>query len=438
MTATKSNLGMGNCCRNGNRIESKMEEQNIKNMLLLGIGSSGKTTILKQLSLLWNNNKYMNEYIERHNKYYIGIIKRSVIDHIKTILFLSERLYAIRYKKCNPDLKMENILQDNVSLMNDMERFVEIILNSVYIRYAEFDEVMSSFNFGEIIAEFWKLNFVQETYKYRYNRYFWCECIPYFIENGKRIFQENYKLSNEDILKMYSETSYMSRETIAIPQRNNKCSRFNITDIGGKRDRRKGWNIYFRDIDILVFVVALNHYSDCLQYGTSSNASAIHESILVFNYVVNHKHFHDSNIILLFTGKDLFRERLKKGYNLDISFTDKEYWNDDQIQWNVKDNYAPNNSNQLNSYKANDAVYGYIREYWDTFIPKDIIHIIGSYYENTMFEECYNKSIQFIKNIYLSKSQNKIKHIYTYVINALDTNQVRDTFQDIITNCDHT
>ena len=83
---------------------------------------------------------------------------------------------------------------------------------------------------------------------------------------------------------------------------------FRMMDVGGQRSERKKWIHCFEGVQCLLFMAALSGYDQCLVEDV--NANQMHEALMLFESLVNGAWFKDKPIILFLNKIDLFREKL--------------------------------------------------------------------------------------------------------------------------------
>jgi len=83
------------------------------------------------------------------------------------------------------------------------------------------------------------------------------------------------------------------------------CSMF---DVGGQRSERKKWIHCFENVTSIIFCVALSEYDQVLLEESSQNR--MHESLILFDSVVNSRWFVRTSIILFLNKVDLFKQKL--------------------------------------------------------------------------------------------------------------------------------
>ena len=206
------------------------------------------------------------------------------------------------------------------------------------------------------------------------------------------IFKEDYVPTHEDVLKTRIRTTGMIETKYEIND-----VFFNIYDVGGARNERKKWIHSFENVAAVIYFVSLNHYNATLFEDESKNA--MHESIQLFDELVNSKWFKRTDFILILNKRDLFEELLSNQVSLSNCFSHKYGWNGEQ--WDEKNDYHP-----MSSLKDDQG-------------------------DRERFNECYDTALEFIKNIYLSRNRNPYKKIYCYTTISTDRDNIEKVFWDI-------
>lgn len=83
-----------------------------------------------------------------------------------------------------------------------------------------------------------------------------------------------------------------------------------MVDVGGQRNERKKWIHCFQDVTAIIYVVAISEYDLKLEEDLTTNR--MHESLKLFNDVVNNRWFESTNVILFLNKKDLFAKKIVK------------------------------------------------------------------------------------------------------------------------------
>lgn len=149
---------------------------------------------------------------------------------------------------------------------------------------------------------------------------------------------------------------------------------FRMVDVGGQRSERKKWMYCFQDVTAVIFCVAMSEYD--LKLYEDDRTNRMHESLKLFKEIANTKWFLNTAMILFLNKKDIFQEKIKK-IDLNVAFPE---------------------------YNG------------------------GCNYENAS---------KYIKNIFVTQSEDPKKQIYTHETCATDTNNISVVFnavKDIVLN----
>eukprot|EP01084_Bolivina_argentea_P222645 376801_1 len=325
--------------------KEKDDDNNKKKILLLGNGSCGKTTIFKQLKLILGKTHSFdeNELTEATHA-----IRQNCVSVLLLILHKSTMLYYLNNEYFN-----ECFIDDKNKKINDSINYL------MKFRSESFESIDSSDlqKLSVSISYLWNLKSVQTAIKYRYKRFAIPDNISYFYDKIEIIFDEEYVPSIADIIRLRIRTTGMIESKYTIHSGIN----LSIFDTGGERNERKKWIHTFSDVDIVIFVAALSHYS-CVLWEDEKTIS-MHDAIELFNEICNGRWFRRSKMILILNKKDIFRKLLYNEIALDIAFTDdiknKDY-NDNHNKF-----IAFENLNAWNGLKYNGPKYKYDTEKTD-------------------------------------------------------------------------
>mmetsp|Transcript_58813 Transcript_58813/g.81594 ORF Transcript_58813/g.81594 Transcript_58813/m.81594 type:complete len:357 (+) Transcript_58813:122-1192(+) len=244
-------------------------------ILLLGAGASGKSTIAKQMKLL-----YLDGFSEKEASIFTEIIFFNIIKNMKTLVVQAD--------------KFGYELEDKNKLAAEELKNMTIQLSDVELTTER----------GQGIAALWNDAGIQQTVD-RCNEFQLDDSAPYFFQNLERIAKENYKPSTQDILNVRAKTTGIV-ETEFI----HNGLHFRMVDVGGQRNERKKWIHCFQDVTAIIFVVAVSEYDLKLEEDLVTNRMS--ESLKLFNDVVNNRWFSTTNVILFLNKKDLFAKKIKK------------------------------------------------------------------------------------------------------------------------------
>jgi len=244
-------------------------------VLLLGTGASGKSTIARQMKVM-----YMNGFTDKDTSIFTEIIFFNIIKNMKTLVVQAEKFgydLAPGNRTAAEELKNMSMQLSDVELTSER---------------------------GSGIAALWTDPGIQQTVE-RQNEFQFDDSAPYYFDALERIAQENYKPTTDDILHVRAKTTGIVETDFV-----HKGLHFRMVDVGGQRNERKKWIHCFQDVTAIIFVVAMSEYDLKLEEDLVTNRMA--ESLKLFNDVVNNRWFAQTNVILFLNKKDIFEKKIKK------------------------------------------------------------------------------------------------------------------------------
>ena len=126
----------------------------------------------------------------------------------------------------------------------------------------------------------------------------------WFPENIKRVVQENYVPTELDILNTRVPTLSIKEYDFNV-----KGTVFRVVDVGGARSQRNKWLRLFAGIDGVIFVASLSSYAQYLEEQRDINR--LHDSLGLFDNIINNPLLKDVSIILFLNKVDLFKKYLR-------------------------------------------------------------------------------------------------------------------------------
>ncbi|KAI8845816.1 guanine nucleotide binding protein, alpha subunit [Chytriomyces cf. hyalinus JEL632] len=336
----------------------QIEAERVIKLLLLGIGEAGKSTILKQMKII-----YGSGFSEDDLKIYRSATILSVLTCFKTLIAAMD-LLQIPYGFTIPtpddiksfqdaffedperdhdfllgfDISAGDVVQSGMSGLvlpaEDAEphpKKPDIIARMAANEYrlksgrkqtSEMAEIARQFIdqenhdlFGvgndenipphklEMMIKLWNDSGIRYCQS-RWKEFHLMECCVYLMENLERICHVAFTPSERDILALrvmttsITETKFVVEGTIC-----------RVFDVGGQRSQRKKWAPLFDDVDAIIYVAAISAYDQvCFE---ARDVNRMFEALTVFKSIVNHKLFEKTGIILFLNKIDLFREKLK-------------------------------------------------------------------------------------------------------------------------------
>lgn len=278
---------MGNTCsgssgsdpsvrKKNKEIESQMaqqravEEKKVK-LLLLGAGESGKSTIFKQMKVI-----YGETYSNDERKQIVPTIFSNIISAMKVLITNAKALGLVDQVQCKEEL-------ETIAGIDDSENITVAI--------------------GDALKKLWNDPGIKATWDRR-SEYQIIDSVQYYFNKIDTIKMPDYLPDKDDILYSRVRTSGIVTERYNIEE-----TTFEMYDVGGQRNERKKWIHCFENVTAVIFVAALSEYDQALFEDASSNRMI--EALTLFEDICNSNFFQKSSMILFLNKKDLFAEKIK-------------------------------------------------------------------------------------------------------------------------------
>ena len=262
----------------------KKASKTVHKLLLLGSGESGKTTIAKQMKIL-----YLNGFDASEVAAFRHVIHSNVLVSMRNITRAAARLGF-------------QVSEDNrcrAELISSDKSLTELNLTP---------------QFADACKALWNDPAIKNTYERR-SEFQLFDSAAYFFDALDRITDPNYHPTNLDILYARARTSGIV-ETVFTTSGNT----FRLVDVGGQRSERKKWIHCFEGVVCLLFVVSLSEYDQNLI--ECEGVNRMHESVILFDEICKCQWFAPTPIILFLNKDDIFREKITK---IDLKVCFPEY-----------------------------------------------------------------------------------------------------------------
>ena len=265
-----------------------MDEETIMKLLLLGPGSTGKSTLFKSLKILHNGEIELSE-----KEFTRSIIRQNIVLGMQTLIQQSHYLYQIdpiKYAECklsfqninenkNNDSNKDNDNDNNTTddgnntennennNNNNINENDEILHNAIeailaYNAKGTFSNVdVDLLNYEELINLALAIQFVQTlpsiqaTFHNHGKHFAFSDNLGYFFENASYVFNKNYIPSDSDCLKNRAKTAGYQEFMYAADDKGH--AKFKIVDVGGQRAERRKWINYFDKLYVYFICLSL-------------------------------------------------------------------------------------------------------------------------------------------------------------------------------------
>ena len=212
--------------------EARQEAEKVK-LLLLGAGESGKSTIFKQMKII-----YGEQFTDVERMQQIPTIFSNVVAAIK---ILAEQAIAL-------GLESQVVAKASLDLIRKMNENEAI---NVAV--------------GDAIKELWTDLGVKQVWARR-SEFQIIDSVQYYFDKIDTIKMPEYLPDKDDILYSRVRTSGIVTERYMI-----EGNVFEMYDVGGQRNERKKWIHCFENVTAVIFVAAISEYDQKLFEDASTN-----------------------------------------------------------------------------------------------------------------------------------------------------------------------
>ncbi|CAK9010246.1 Guanine nucleotide-binding protein alpha-1 subunit [Durusdinium trenchii] len=247
-----------------------MAEANKLKLLLLGAGESGKSTLFKQMKILFSE---QHGFTQAELQTAVKVVYNNVFSNMKVLL-----------QNCESFTPAEDAeLADTVLSMDDGTPIDGKV--------------------AEQLKAIWSDPGVQATWEER-SSFQVQDALEYFMDNIDRIAEAGYLPSNQDILRSRVRTS-----GIVEAEYNIGGAVVAMFDVGGQRNERKKWIHCFDNVTAVIFVAAISEYDQVLYEDQTMNRQE--EALNLFREMCTSTWFKDKSMILFLNKRDVFRKKLQ-------------------------------------------------------------------------------------------------------------------------------
>ena len=265
-----------------NAIDHARDEMTIK-LLLLGAGQSGKSTIFKQMKLL-----YGKGFSDDDRRAWIPKIHTNTVSAMRDL--------------CGAVFKLG--MEHHVLKQDALKNLCEIS-----------DRAVLTPKLAMSMKLLWADPGVQRVWERR-NEYQVIESNELYFHRIDHIVSSSYLPTDEDILASRVRTCGIVKETYVI-----EGFEFVIIDVGGQRNERKKWIHCFDNVNAVIFVAALSEYDQMMFEDETQNRKS--DALLLFDSVCNSRWFQKTALILFLNKRDLFAKKVARK-----NISDIDQWQD--------------------------------------------------------------------------------------------------------------
>ncbi|GAA5821121.1 hypothetical protein JCM3770_005526 [Rhodotorula araucariae] len=254
---------------------ARQEDAKTVKCLMLGAGESGKSTLVKQMRLM-----YAQPYSDRERAEYREVVFANALQSMQAVI---RGFQVVRIPLPARHTATADYL---VSISTD--RAVDPTTGNMdpHIRDA--------------IVALWAEPATKEVIK-RSSQFQLNDSAQYFFDEMGRLGQPGYTPSDQDILRTRVRSTGIVEETFVV-----KGQKLRVFDVGGQRSERKKWIHCFENVDVLVFVAAISEFDQVLYEDASVNRLA--EASMLWESIAGSRWFIMSSFVLMLNKIDLFNK----------------------------------------------------------------------------------------------------------------------------------
>jgi len=297
------------------RIEDRAKTMQKKNeakikMLLLGAGESGKSTIFKQMRILYGAPRTEDEIRM------FGVVARSNV-----VVLVKKLLYLVNDMDLEGLLEQESKSDGDMSCKEAYDKLKDVFIDNPdgsaadvsattddWVGYSHRAgsnanrEAKKFLQYHVCVKTLWESKATKEAWKNGAKVNLNSSHLSFLVDS-ERLASPTFKPTNEDILLARVRTTQVIVERYTMGE-----SQFEVTDVGGQRAERRKWIGCFENVDGLIFVAALSEYDQTLAEAKRQNR--MKEALDLFKFNANDSVFAKTGILLFLNKCDLFEEKI--------------------------------------------------------------------------------------------------------------------------------
>lgn len=258
-------------------LKDRQKERQIKKLLLLGAGESGKSTFFKQITSI-----YGRGYDDDERATFRSVVHQNVISGIQVLIRETRQMKSrndIDGCEMSPDLAdRATIVEDAVAtsgLTAELAKSIQLI---------------------------WDDPGLQKTYENR-AKFQLIDNVGYFFQHLARVSAADYSPTDDDVVNTRVRTTGIVEMAFEV-----NGESFKVMDVGGQKNERRKWVHCFDDVTAVLFVAAVSEYDQVLFEDETTNR--VEEALTIFDEISNSVWFKGSTTILFLNKRDLFKKKL--------------------------------------------------------------------------------------------------------------------------------
>jgi GTPase SAR1 family protein len=290
--------------------ERQEEELKIK-LLLLGSGESGKSTIFKQMRIIYGSPR------SDENLRMYGVVVRS-----NCITAVRKLCQLIRLLEMEDDLEEEeaaegaeqtpfeafetlssHLVDGTAPPIEPVELADDWVGHCAAAGLGPNNDAQMFLQIWKPIKALWQANIMKEVWQKRALVNI-IDGHKEFLDDIDRLVSTSFKPTQQDVLLARVKTTQVNMEKYRIDGID-----FEMYDVGGQRSERRKWIDCFDSVDAVIFVAALSEYDQTLAEARRTNRMV--EALELFRSICNNRAFANTSVMLFLNKRDIFQEKLQ-------------------------------------------------------------------------------------------------------------------------------
>ncbi|GJC98503.1 guanine nucleotide-binding protein alpha-2 subunit [Colletotrichum higginsianum] len=349
------------------RQDEKKLSKEVK-LLLLGAGESGKSTVLKQMKLIYAQGFSKNEKLEWKPVVFNNIVQsfRLIQDAMTEmgIEFSNPENEASTLPPPDETNRVLRFARDSATGANkEPNGRANTLRLSKHMAHILVEHEINAQDplprdYLQPIKELWFDGGVKQAIA-KGNEFALHDNLAYFCDDLDRIWDQSYVPTDQDLLRSRLRTTGITETVFDLGQLT-----YRMFDVGGQRSERKKWIHCFENVNCLLFLVAISGYDQCLVEDKDGNQ--MNEALMLWESIANSHWFTKSALILFLNKMDLFKEKLPNNPITSHGFTD---YHGPAEDWKSASKYFLDKFRALNR-NTEKEIYGHFTNATDTNLLK--------------------------------------------------------------------
>ncbi|GKT60301.1 guanine nucleotide-binding protein alpha-2 subunit [Colletotrichum tofieldiae] len=314
-----------------------------------GAGESGKSTVLKQMKLIYAQGFSKNEKLE-----WKPVVFNNIVQSFRLI---QDAMTEMGIEFSNPENEASNppgkANRARTTSMRESKHMAHILVEHEINAQDPLPR-----DYLQPIKELWVDGGVKQAIA-KGNEFALHDNLAYFCDDLDRIWDQSYVPTDQDLLRSRLRTTGITETVFDLGQLT-----YRMFDVGGQRSERKKWIHCFENVNCLLFLVAISGYDQCLVEDKDGNQ--MNEALMLWESIANSHWFTKSALILFLNKMDLFKEKLPNNPITSHGFTD---YHGPAEDWKSASKYFLDKFRALNR-NTEKEIYGHFTNATDTNLLK--------------------------------------------------------------------